>query len=112
MVELECRPDPAAAPSTAEYKIGQGVTAPALTYKPEPEYAEEARRAKFEGTVVLSLVVDATGHAANVTVVRPLGLGLDEKAMEAILQWRFRPGLKDGQPVSTQAQVEVNFKLL
>ncbi len=94
------------------YKIGGGVSAPALTLKVEPEYSEEARKAKFQGTVMLEIVVDEHGMPRNIRVVRPLGLGLDEKAIEAVQKWRFRPGMKDGKPVATQAQVEVNFRLL
>lgn len=94
------------------YRIGGGVSAPALTLKVEPEYSEEARKAKFQGTVVLEIVVDEHGMPRNIRVLRPLGLGLDEKAIEAVQRWRFRPGMKDGKPVATQAQVEVNFRLL
>ncbi len=94
------------------YRIGGGVSAPALTLKVEPEYSEEARKAKFQGTVVLEIVVDEHGMPRNIRVLRPLGLGLDEKAIEAVQKWRFRAGMKDGKPVATQAQVEVNFRLL
>jgi TonB family protein len=94
------------------YRIGGGVSAPALTLKVEPEYSEEARKAKFQGTVLLEIVVDEHGMPKNIRVTRPLGLGLDEKAIEAVQKWRFRPGMKDGKPVATQAQVEVNFRLL
>jgi TonB family protein len=94
------------------YRIGGEVSAPTLVNKVEPEYSEEARKAKYSGTVVLSIVVDAQGMPRNIKVVRPLGLGLDEKAIEAVMKWRFRPGMKGGRPVATQAQVEVNFRLL
>ena len=92
--------------------MGGGVTAPALVYKVEPEYSEEARKAKYQGTVVLRVVIDASGRAVNAEVVRSLGLGLDEKAMEAVKKWKFRPGYKDGKPVAVVAQIEVNFRLL
>ncbi|HJT87725.1 MAG TPA: energy transducer TonB [Bryobacteraceae bacterium] len=94
------------------YRVGGGVTAPALLHKVEPEYSEEARKAKYQGTVVLYVEIDASGRVANVRVVRSLGLGLDEKAVEAIHKWRFRPGYKDGNPVTVAATVEVNFRLL
>jgi TonB family protein len=94
------------------YRVGGGVSAPAVLFKVEPEYSEEARKAKFQGTVVLSIVVDPSGKARDVRVIRPLGLGLDEKAIEAVMKWRFKPGLKDGNPVPVQATVEVNFRLL
>ena len=94
------------------YKIGGGVSAPAVILKVEPEYSEEARKAKFQGTVLLSVIVDEKGNPRDLRVVRPLGLGLDEKALEAVMKWRFRPGLKDGRAVPVSAYVEVNFRLL
>ncbi len=94
------------------YKIGGGVSAPTLVFKVEPEYSEEARKAKFQGTVVLYVVVDEKGMPRDLKVVRPLGLGLDQKALEAVQKWRFKPGVKDGKPVSVGATIEVNFRLL
>jgi TonB family protein len=94
------------------YKIGGGVSAPTLVFKVEPEYSEEARKAKFQGTVVLQVVVDEKGQPRDLRVVRPLGLGLDEKAIEAVMKWKFRPGYKDGRPVAVAATIEVNFRLL
>lgn len=94
------------------YRVGGGVSAPVPIFKVEPEYSEEARKAKFQGTVVLSIVVDEQGHPKNFRVVRPLGLGLDERAIEAVQKWRFRPAQKDGKPVPVMATVEVNFRLL
>jgi TonB family protein len=94
------------------YKIGGGVSAPTLVFKVEPEYSEEARKAKFQGTVVLYVVVDDKGQPRDLRVIRPLGLGLDEKAIEAVMKWRFRPGYKDGKPVPVAATIEVNFRLL
>ncbi len=94
------------------FRIGGGVSAPVPIYKVEPEYSEEARKAKYQGTVVLAIVVDETGKVTNVRVIRPLGMGLDEKAIEAVTKWRFRPGYKDGKPVPVMANVEVNFRLL
>ncbi len=94
------------------YQIGGDVSQPIPIYKPEPEYSEEARKAKYSGTVLLSLVIDEHGNTRDIHVVRPLGLGLDEKAIEAVSHWRFRPALKGGHPVAVQAQVEVNFRLL
>jgi protein TonB len=94
------------------FRVGGGVSAPQLLFKKEPEYSEEARKAKYQGTVVLAIVVDASGRATNLQVIRSLGLGLDEKAIEAVKQWKFKPGYKDGKPVAVQAQIEVNFRLL
>ena len=94
------------------YKIGGGVSAPSVLYKVEPEYSEEARKAKFQGTVVLFVVVDEKGNPTSLKVLRPLGLGLDQKAIEAVEKWKFRPGMKDGRAVPVQATIEVNFRLL
>ncbi|HKW99882.1 MAG TPA: energy transducer TonB [Bryobacteraceae bacterium] len=94
------------------FRVGGGVSAPVVLYKVDPEYSEEARKAKYSGTVVLQLVVDSTGRARDIRVVRSLGLGLDEKAIEAVNKWKFRPGYRNGQPVAVQATIEVNFRLL
>jgi len=96
----------------AAYKIGGGVSAPVPVYKPEPEYSEEARKAKWQGAVVLELVVDENGVPQNIKVLRSLGLGLDQKAIEAVQKWRFKPGQKDGKAVPVSANIEVNFRLL
>jgi periplasmic protein TonB len=93
------------------YHVGGGVSAPRTIYDPDPEYSEEARKAKYQGSVTLSLVVDSEGHPRNVHVVRSLGMGLDEKAIEAVSKWRFEPGLKNGYPVAVQIAVEVVFRL-
>ena len=87
------------------------MTNPVALSKPEPEYSEEAQKAKWQGAVLLSLVVDATGKPTNIRVVRPLGLGLDEKAIEAVKTWRFEPAMKNGHPVAVQIAVEVDFHL-
>jgi len=94
------------------YRIGGGVSPPSLVYKVEPEYSEEARKAKFQGTVVLYVVVDEKGNPRDLKVVRPLGLGLDEKAIEAVQKWRFKPGFLGGKAVAVAATIEVNFRLL
>jgi TonB family protein len=94
------------------YRIGGGVSPPTLIFKVEPEYSEEARKAKFQGTVVLFVVVDEKGNPRDIQVQRPLGLGLDQKAIEAVQKWKFSPGKKDGKPVAVQATIEVNFRLL
>jgi TonB family protein len=93
--------------------IGGGVSSPVPIYQPEAEYSEEARKAKWQGSVLLSLVVDETGKPTCIKVIRTLGLGLDEKAIEAVQKWRFKPGMKDGKPVPVMvSSVEVNFRLL
>jgi len=91
---------------------GRGVTPPQLLYKIEPEFSEEARKAKHQGVVVLAIEVDAGGNVRNVRVRQSLGLGLDEKAIDAVSRWRFRPGILNGKPVTTEAIVQVNFQLL
>jgi TonB family protein len=94
------------------HTIGDSVSPPQLIRKQEPSYTEEARQAKISGTVVLRTVVDPDGTAHDIKVVRSLGHGLDEKAIEAVRQWEFRPGMKDGHPVAVQANIDVNFRLL
>lgn len=94
------------------YRVGGGVTAPIVLSKKDPEYSEEARKAKYQGTVLLSIEVSPSGTASNIKVVRSLGLGLDEKAIDAVKQWKFKPGYKDGKPVTVAATIEVNFRLL
>ncbi|MGO9239510.1 MAG: energy transducer TonB [Bryobacteraceae bacterium] len=103
---------PAAGEAGSPFHIGDGVGGPIVIYKPEPEYSEVARKAKFQGTVMLSVVVGVDGKARDVRVVRSLGMGLDEKAIEAVQKWRWKPGFKDGKPVPVRANVEVNFRLL
>jgi TonB family protein len=94
------------------FRVGGDVSAPSLLYKVEPEYSEAARKAKYQGTVLLYVEVDASGRATNIRVERSLGLGLDEKAIEAVRKWKFLPGRKDGRPVTVAATIEVNFRLL
>lgn len=94
------------------YRIGGGVTGPVVLYKIEPEYSEEARKTKFQGTVLIFIVVDERGNPRDLKVIRPLGMGLDQKALEAVARWKFSPGKKDGKPVAVQATVEINFRLL
>jgi TonB family protein len=91
---------------------GEGVTPPQLLHKVEPEFSEEARKAKHQGMVVLSIIVDASGTVRNIRVLQGLGMGLDEKAVDAVSRWRFRAGLFDGKPVATEATVQVRFQLL
>jgi len=93
------------------YHIGGGVSAPHLIYGPEPEFSEEARKAKYQGTVVLQVVVGSDGRTHGIRVAQSLGMGLDEKAIEAIRQWKFEPSRKDGVPVAVLVDIEVNFHL-
>ena len=94
------------------YRIGGVVTPPKLLSKIEPEYTEEARLAKYQGTAVLYVEIGTDGVARNIQVARGLGLGLDDNAVSAITNWRFQPGTKDGAPVPVMATIEVNFRLM
>jgi protein TonB len=93
------------------FHVGGGVSAPKAVFAPDPEYSEEARKAKYQGTCVLWLIVGPDGHPRDIKVARTLGLGLDEKAIEAVKQWKFEPAMKDGKPVAVQINVEVSFRL-
>ena len=94
------------------FRVGGGVSQPVIMYKVDPEYSEEARKAKYSGTVVLSVIVDTEGKASEIKVIKSLGMGLDEKAVEAVQKWKFKPGMKGGSAVNVRAQIEVNFRLL
>lgn len=96
---------------TGVFFPGKGVTAPQAIYAPDPEYSDEARRVKHQGIVVLVIVVDRSGKPRDVRVARSLGMGLDQKAVEAVEKWKFTPGRKDGVAVATQVAVEVTFHL-
>jgi len=86
--------------------------APVLLFKTEPAYSEEARKGKIQGTVVLIVEIDGNGRPGNIRVRRPLGYGLEERAVEAVSGWRFRPARRNGKSVPCTAEVEVNFRLL
>jgi len=93
------------------FRIGNGVSAPELIFQPEPEFSDEARKAKYQGICNVYLIVDATGTPRNVRVVRPIGMGLDEKALDAVRRYKFKPAMKDGKPVAVALQVEVDFHI-
>jgi TonB family protein len=93
------------------YHIGGGVSAPRAIYSPEPEFSEEARKAKYQGNCTLALIVGADGRPSDIHVVASLGMGLDEKAIEAVRNWRFEPAMKDGHPVPVEVDIEVEFHL-
>jgi periplasmic protein TonB len=93
------------------FHVGNGVGAPVPIYQPDPDYSEEARKAKYQGTVVLTVIVGPDGRVHNPRVSRSLGMGLDEKAVEKVLQWKFKPATKDSKPVAVEVSVEVQFNL-
>ncbi len=86
-------------------------TPPKVLYQVEPQYTEEARAAKVSGSVLLKLVVDENGDAQDIQVARSVDEGLDQKAIEAVRQWRFAPATENGKPVAAAANIEVNFRL-
>ena len=88
-----------------------GVSLPVPIVSPEAEFSEEARRAKYQGICAISIVVDTQGFPRNPRLVRSLGMGLDEKALEAVRKYRFKPALKNGKPVPAMMTIEVNFRL-
>lgn len=92
-------------------RVGGGVSAPEILYKVEPEFSEEARKAKVSGNVVVGIWVDANGNPTHIRVLRGIGMGLDEKAVEAVRQYKFRPGMENGKPVVTEVNIEVNFQI-
>jgi TonB family protein len=92
-------------------RVGGDVSAPVLIYSVKPEFAQQARNAKIVGNVLVNLVVDQNGIPTNVRVVRGIGHGLDEKAVEAVSKYRFKPSMEHGQPVPVEINVEVNFQI-
>lgn len=93
------------------HDVGGKVSAPKAVFAPDAVYSDEARKAKLQGTCTLELVVGPDGHTRDIRVTRPLGGGLDEKAIEAIQQWRFEPATIAGKPVAARITAEVNFRL-
>jgi TonB family protein len=93
------------------YVVGHGVSAPRLIYDPEPEYSDEARKQKYQGVVVLRVVVGDDGSPRDISIAQSVGLGLDEKALEAVRQWRFEPGRLNGKAVAVVVHIQVNFRL-
>jgi len=94
------------------YKVGGQVSAPVPLNSVEAEFSDEARRSKYQGVCLIYVIVDAQGNPQNPRVVRPLGMGLDEKALEAVRKYKFKPAMKDGRtPVPVGITVEVNFRL-
>jgi TonB family protein len=93
------------------YRVGGNVSAPTVIYAPDPEYSEQARKARYQGKVVLWMIISAEGQPRDIRVARSLGMGLDEAAIETVRTWRFKPAMRDGRPVAVQVNVEVTFRL-
>jgi TonB family protein len=93
------------------FHVGGGVSPPRAIYEPEPEFSEEARKAKYQGVCTLGLIVGTDGRPTNIRVLNSLGMGLDEKAIETVKTWKFEPAMKDGHPVRVEIAVEVDFHL-
>ena len=108
----ESKPGESVTPETgAIERVGKRVKAPREIHTPDPSYTDEARMAKYQGTTVLTIVVDSTGDVKRIRVARPLGLGLDEQAAARISTWKFTPAEREGKPVAVQVNVEVTFNL-
>ena len=91
--------------------VGGNITAPRATYTPEPEFSQEARKAKYGGITVLTLMVDKNGNVSRISVVRALGMGLDAEAVNRVKTWRFSPAMRGNEPVAVEMNVEVSFNL-
>jgi protein TonB len=91
--------------------VGGGVSAPQVLHKVEPEFSDAARQAKYQGVVSIQLIVDPRGNPVNIRVIRHLGMGLDEKAMDAVRQYRFKPAMYQGHPVPVQMVIDVDFHM-
>jgi TonB family protein len=98
-------------PDDQIYHVGNGTSLPRPTYTPEPEFSEEARHARFQGVVVMKVVVSKTGNIVRIKLEKVLGKGLDENAMEKLKSWRFEPATRKGQPVAVEMNIEVAFHL-
>jgi len=88
-----------------------GVSNPILVVSSDAEFSDEARRNKYQGVCLIAVIVDAHGYPSNLRVIRPLGMGLDEKALQSVQKYRFKPAMKNGRPVAAMINVEVDFRL-
>jgi TonB family protein len=98
-------------PDGSTYRVGKQVSPPHVNYYPDPAYSEVARKLRYQGTVVLWLVVDKEGQPTHIRIQRALGMGLDDAAVATVGRWKFTPAKKDGEPVPVMINVEVNFRL-
>lgn len=102
---------PEGGPKSENFAVGKGFTAPIPTYKPEPSYTEKARSVWYQGTTVAWIVVNAQGSVEHAMIVKPLGLGLDQMALQKVLTWKFTPATRNGVPVPARLSVEIAFRL-
>ena len=93
------------------YRPGGAISAPQVVFAPEPQFSEQARKTKTSGNVLVYLQVDPNGRPMKVRVLRGIGMGLDEKAVEAVAHYKFKPAMENGHPVTVEMQVEVNFEI-
>jgi TonB family protein len=113
--QVTLTPDPTVIATTKSYFIvspSPGVTLPQLVYKTDPQYSEQARNAKFQGTLTLTVNIGTDGMVHGVRVSKSLGLGQDEKGIEAVRQWKFQPAYEDGKPIPYTATVQLEFRLI
>jgi TonB family protein len=94
-----------------DYKIESGFSPPQPINQVDAKFSDEARRARYQGKLFISLIVDTKGMPRNIQIVRPLGMGLDQKAIEAVKAYRFKPAMKDGAPVAVHVHIEISFRL-
>lgn len=104
-------PEGAAAPVEFSSTRKDGVTPPKPVYSPEPDFSEEARHARYQGIVIMRIVIDTSGNVTDIRIERALGKGLDENAVDAVKKWKFSPATRDGQPVSVSMMTEISFNL-
>ena len=111
--KLEGRPQDQPVPAGPMARIVRGgsISPPRPIHAPDPDYSDDARKSRYQGTVVVWLIVGPDGAPRDLQIERPLGLGLDEKAIDTISKWKFEPAKKDGNPVAVQIDVEVSFRL-
>jgi TonB family protein len=102
---------PSRPPFTTALRVGGDVKAPIVVSRVEPAYSEEARKARVSGIVIVEAMIDKEGNVTDVNVLKPLPFGLDQAAIDAVKQWKFKPAMKDGQPVDVAFNLTVNFKL-
>jgi len=106
---------PAVKPASADAAVSNDsdvkVLPPRATYTPEPDYSAVAQHAKYQGTVLLTILIDKAGKVSRIRLERPLGMGLDENAMEGVQRWRFNPATRNGEPVAVVMNIEVSFNL-